>query len=43
MLHRNGVPSKLMIFPDEGHWINKPQNAELWYKTVQDWLAAYLK
>ena len=40
---KNGVPSKLMIFPDEGHWINKPQNAELWYKTVQDWLAAYLK
>ena len=32
-LQRNGVPSKLMIFPDEGHWINKPQNAELWYKT----------
>jgi len=42
-LQRNGVPSKLMIFPDEGHWINKPQNAELWYKTFQDWLAAYLK
>jgi hypothetical protein len=29
-----------MIVPDEGHWINKPQNAELWYKAVQDWLAA---
>ena len=42
-LQRNGVPSKLMIFPDEGHWINKPQNAELWYKTVQDWLVVYLK
>jgi len=42
-LERQGVPSKLLIFPDEGHWILKPQNSELWYKTVLDWLAAYLK
>ncbi len=42
-LQRFGVPSRLMIFPDEGHWVNKPQNAEFWYKTFQDWLAAYLK
>ncbi|MFZ0739039.1 MAG: S9 family peptidase [Candidatus Acidiferrales bacterium] len=42
-LQRQGVPSKLMIFPDEGHWILKPQNSELWYKTVLDWLATYLK
>jgi len=42
-LQRQGVPSKLMVFPDEGHWILKPQNAQLWYKTFMDWLAAYLK
>jgi dipeptidyl aminopeptidase/acylaminoacyl peptidase len=42
-LQRQGVPSKLLIFPDEGHWILKPQNSELWHKTVLDWLATYLK
>jgi len=42
-LQRQGVPSKLLIFPDEGHWISKPQNSELWYKTFLDWLATYLK
>lgn len=42
-LQRQGVPSKLLYFPDEGHWILKPQNAELWYKTVHAWLARYLK
>jgi dipeptidyl aminopeptidase/acylaminoacyl peptidase len=42
-LQRQGVPSKLVIFPDEGHWILKPQNSELWYKTFFDWLATYLK
>jgi dipeptidyl aminopeptidase/acylaminoacyl peptidase len=42
-LQRQGVPSKLLIFPDEGHWVLKPQNSELWYKTFLDWLATYLK
>jgi dipeptidyl aminopeptidase/acylaminoacyl peptidase len=42
-LQRQGVPSKLLIFPDEGHWVMKPQNSELWYKTVLDWFATYLK
>ncbi len=42
-LQRQGVPSKLVIFPDEGHWIAKPQNSELWYKTFLDWLGTYLK
>jgi dipeptidyl aminopeptidase/acylaminoacyl peptidase len=42
-LQRQGVPSELVIFPDEGHWILKPQNAQLWYKTFLDWLATYLK
>jgi len=42
-LQRQGVPSKLVVFPDEGHWILKPQNARFWYKTFLDWLAEYLK
>ena len=32
------VPSKMLYFPDEGHWVLKPQNARLWYKTVNDWV-----
>jgi dipeptidyl aminopeptidase/acylaminoacyl peptidase len=42
-LQRQGVPSKLMVFPDEGHWILKPQNSQLWYKTFLDWLGMYVK
>jgi dipeptidyl aminopeptidase/acylaminoacyl peptidase len=42
-LQRQGVPSKLVIFPDEGHWILKPQNSEFWYKTFLAWLGVYLK
>ena len=42
-LQRQNVPSKLAIFPDEGHWVLKPQNSQFWYKTVLDWLATYLK
>jgi len=42
-LQRQSVPSKLVVFPDEGHWVLKPQNAKFWYKTFLDWLAAYVK
>jgi dipeptidyl aminopeptidase/acylaminoacyl peptidase len=42
-LQRKGVPSKLLYYPDEGHWILKPQNSELWYKTVIDWFDQWLK
>jgi dipeptidyl aminopeptidase/acylaminoacyl peptidase len=42
-LQRRGVPSKLLYYPDEGHWILKPQNSELWYKTVLDWFDQWLK
>jgi len=42
-LQRQGVESKMLYFPDEGHWIQKPLNAELWYATVLDWMDAYLK
>lgn len=42
-LQRQAVPSKLVVFPDEGHWVLKPQNSRFWYKTFQDWLAKYLE
>jgi len=42
LLQRKGVPSKLLIFPDEGHWVLKPANSELWHRTVFEWLASYL-
>jgi dipeptidyl aminopeptidase/acylaminoacyl peptidase len=32
-----GVPSKMLYFPDEGHWVLKPQNAQIWWETVDDW------
>jgi dipeptidyl aminopeptidase/acylaminoacyl peptidase len=42
-LQRQDVPSKLVVFPDEGHWVLKPQNSQFWYKTFLDWLATYVK
>jgi dipeptidyl aminopeptidase/acylaminoacyl peptidase len=42
-LQRQGVPSKLVVFPDEGHWVLKPQNAQFWYNTFLDWLAQWMK
>lgn len=42
-LQRQGVESRLLIYPDEGHWILKPQNSELWYTTVLGWFNKYLK
>ncbi|HWB86433.1 MAG TPA: S9 family peptidase [Bryobacteraceae bacterium] len=37
------VPSKLLVFPDEGHWILKPQNSILWYQTFLGWLDSWVK
>ncbi|MBZ5610545.1 MAG: S9 family peptidase [Acidobacteriia bacterium] len=37
------VPSKLLEFPDEGHWILKPQNSVLWYNTFLDWIGEWTK
>jgi dipeptidyl aminopeptidase/acylaminoacyl peptidase len=37
-LQRLKVPSRMLYFPDEGHWVMKPQNSELWYKTVNAWV-----
>lgn len=42
-LQLNGTPSKLVIFPDEGHWILKPQNSEFWYGQIFDWFGKHLK
>jgi dipeptidyl aminopeptidase/acylaminoacyl peptidase len=42
-LQRQGVPSKMLYFPDEGHWVLKPQNSQLWYKTVNDWVDQWAK
>ena len=42
-LQRLGVPSKLLYFPDEGHWVLKPANSVLWHETVLAWLDQWLK
>lgn len=41
-LQRQGVPSRLVMFPDEGHWVNKPRNSERWHQEVFAWLDRYL-
>ena len=38
-----GVPAELLIFPDENHWVLKPQNAILWQRTFRNWLDKWLK
>ncbi|MBC7796933.1 MAG: S9 family peptidase, partial [Pyrinomonadaceae bacterium] len=42
-LQLNGVESKMIIYPDEGHWIMKPQNSQFWYQNVTDWFNKHLK
>jgi dipeptidyl aminopeptidase/acylaminoacyl peptidase len=42
-LQMEGVPSKMLYFPDEGHWVLKPQNSRLWYQTVNDWVDQWTK
>jgi dipeptidyl aminopeptidase/acylaminoacyl peptidase len=37
------VPSKMLYFPDEGHWVLKPQNSQLWYQTVNNWVDEWCK
>jgi dipeptidyl aminopeptidase/acylaminoacyl peptidase len=41
-LQLKGVPSKLLVFPDEGHWVLKPGNALFWHNMLMDWLAKWL-
>jgi dipeptidyl aminopeptidase/acylaminoacyl peptidase len=42
-LQRQGIDSKLLVFPDENHWVLKPANSVLWHHTVIDWLDGHLK
>ena len=38
-----GVPAELLLFPDENHWVLKPQNGVLWQRTYFNWLDRWLK
>jgi dipeptidyl aminopeptidase/acylaminoacyl peptidase len=42
-LQRLKVPSEMLYFPDEGHWVLKPQNSQLWYKTVNQWVYEFIQ
>jgi dipeptidyl aminopeptidase/acylaminoacyl peptidase len=42
-LQRKGIPSKLLYFPDENHWVLKPHNSILWHDTVIGWLDQWCK
>jgi dipeptidyl aminopeptidase/acylaminoacyl peptidase len=42
-LQRKGIESKLLVFPDENHWVLKPANSVLWHHTVIGWLDQHLK
>mgnify|MGYP000017529458 FL=1 len=42
-LQRRGIDSKLLVFPDENHWVLKPANSLMWHHTVIGWLDQYLK
>ena len=37
------IPSKMVLFPDEGHWVGKPQNTVLWYQSFLDWIGEWTK
>ncbi len=43
VLQRRGIPSKLLYFPDENHWVLKPANSILWHDTVIGWLDQWVK
>ncbi|AJP71522.1 alpha/beta hydrolase family protein [Sphingomonas hengshuiensis] len=42
-LQRRGIPSKLLVFPDENHWVLKPKNSMQWYREVLGWMGKYTK
>ncbi|MCS0585049.1 S9 family peptidase [Massilia pinisoli] len=42
-LQRRGIESKLLVFPDENHWVLKPANSLLWHHTIIGWLDQHLK
>ena len=41
-LQRKGVPSQFLYFPDENHWVLKPQNSVQWHDTVNAWLKQHI-
>jgi dipeptidyl aminopeptidase/acylaminoacyl peptidase len=41
-LRRNGVPGKMLVFPDEGHWVLKPLNSQRWFEEMFAWMKKYL-
>jgi dipeptidyl aminopeptidase/acylaminoacyl peptidase len=41
-LQRQGVPSRMINFPDEGHWVQKPANSRYWHQEVFGWLKKYV-
>jgi len=43
LLQRRGIPSKFLYFPDENHWVLKPQNSIQWHDTVIEWMDEWLK
>ena len=42
-LRRQGVESRIVVFPDEGHWVLKPQNSQLWYKEFHAWVGKHVE
>ena len=42
-LQLKGIDSKFLYFPNENHWVLKPQNSVLWHDTVNAWLKAHLE
>ena len=42
-LQAQNVPSRLLYYPDEGHWVLGPRNSQLWHQTALDWLAQWMK
>jgi dipeptidyl aminopeptidase/acylaminoacyl peptidase len=42
-LQRRGIPSQLLHFPDENHWVLKPANSLMWHDSVLGWLDTWLK
>jgi dipeptidyl aminopeptidase/acylaminoacyl peptidase len=42
VLQARGVPSRFLVFPDECHWVVKPENRLVWHETVLDWINKYV-
>ena len=42
VLRLNGVPSEMLVFPDEGHWVLKAVNSRYWHEAVFGWIRKYL-